>query len=580
MTKKWQVYPKAPKDFINQFPEYDPLILQLLFNRGITDQRKIDEFFNPDYSRDLFDPSLFKNMERAVARVVKAVKNKERVAVYGDYDADGVTSSVMLTEFFKILGLSGQVYIPDRATEGYGLNKRAIDWLISKKINLIVTCDCGVANKDEIDYAKRKGIEVIVLDHHQPLLEFSNDYIIVDAKQKSDKYPFKELAGCGVVYKFIQAFIKSNRDLIKEEEGFEKWWLDLVAIGTIADCVPLIGPLTSENRTLVKYGLQVLSKTKRLGLQKLMDKAGVDTKSLDTYTLGFVIAPRINSAGRMNHANAAYKLLMAESYPEADRLATELNQANYQRQRLTEQITKEALEKIGEVKPDQKIIFAQKEGWPIGVVGIVAGKIAEEFSRPTFILGKEKYESVGSARSNINFSVIDALSKCSNLLLEYGGHRQAAGFSLKNENVDKFFKQLNKIAGEELKGEDLIPYLKIDAEINLNKIDWTLYDKLKKFEPYGPGNCKPTFVAYGIKVVDVLGVGNGDKHLKMRVIDPNLLEGVDYPRPFDIIGFNFGREVSNIRKYNQLDIVFEIDCDRWNGEERLQLKLIDLKYPK
>lgn len=574
MSKNWLLYPKISKEFCDRFPEYDPLILQLLSNRGIKTQAQIDEFFNPDYSQDLFDPFLFSDMQKAIKRIEKAIEKKERVAIYGDYDADGVTSAVILTLLFKkVLGLSGQVYIPDRKTEGYGLNKKAIDWLVRKDIQLIVTCDCGVSNKKEIDYARGKGIDTIVLDHHHLPHDFSDDYIIINAKRKGDSYPFKELAACGVAFKFVQAIFRSN--ILSEVKtnfhnnntlalSFEKQLLDLVAIGTIADCVPLI----SENRTLVKYGFAILAKTKRLGIKSLALSAGINLQKVDAYSIGFCLAPRINAAGRINHANTAYKLLITESSDIVDKLSAQLEFTNQQRQKLTEKIVNQAKAQIGNPSY-KKILFAQDSTWPLGVVGIAAGKICEEYFRPTLILSKGEKESSGSARSISSFNIIEAISSCKDILLEYGGHRLAAGFSLKNEHIKEFIKKINQIAESKLSEKDLMPQIKIDAEVDLTQINWELYRMLQNFEPHGPENQKPIFCTKGVRVIDIFNVGKENKHLKLKVSKGNKI--------FEVIGFNFGDQISKIKVGDNIDLAFEVCTNEWNKNQELQLKLVDIK---
>lgn len=579
MDRLWKVKEKVSDDFINKFLEYDSVILQLLCNRGIDDQKKIDEFFNPDYSKDLFDPFLLKDMDRAVDRIFKALKNKERVGIFGDYDADGVTSSVLLTELFKKIGLAGQVYIPDRVSEGYGMNKKAIDWLAKKDIKLIVSCDCGVSNKEEIDYAKEKyGIDCVITDHHHVPYDYGKKYIVVDSKRKGDKYPYKELAGVGIAFKLAQAILSLIPSRISSNaisNSWEKRLLDLVTIGTIADCSPII----SENRTLVKYGLNIVKETQRIGLQSLMQIARVEPKLVDSDRIGFAIAPRINSAGRMDHASASYKLLITEDLEKAVWLSKKIDKTNSSRQSLTSKLVDEAKKKIGDVK-DQKVLMASGWKWPLGVVGIVAGRICEEYNRPTLICGKGLIESVGSARSIPAFDIIDAISSCKSLLLEYGGHKQAAGFSLKNENLEKFHKKLEKIATEKINEEDLQPVIEIDSEVDFKDVNWNLYERLLDFEPHGIGNQKPIFLAKDIQVINAYPVGKTKKHLKMKI------KSNSDSRIFDVIGFNHGHrieELSKISKINKIgntgkmDIVFNLDCNEWNGERILQLRLVDFK---
>ncbi|MFH2104925.1 MAG: single-stranded-DNA-specific exonuclease RecJ, partial [Parcubacteria group bacterium] len=545
--KTWQVAKKAPRSFVSKFPEFDVRTSQLLYNRGLDTQEKVDEFFNPDYSQDLFDPFLLKDMDRAVERIEQAVKKKERVGIFGDYDADGVTSSVLLMELFRdALGLTGQVYIPDRVSEGYGLNNKAIDWLADKKVDLIVTCDCGVSNKKEIDYARKKGIDVIVTDHHHVAHKFSRQYIVVDSKREGDKYPFKELAGVGIVFKLVQAIIKSKPDILRPgvDERFVKRALDLVTIGTIADCSPII----SENRTLVKYGLDILRDSERVGLRALFEVAGVERDKVDTEAVGFFLAPRINAAGRLDHANVAFKLFTTQTMAEAQNYAQQLQQTNYQRQRVTDKIFRAARTQIKDDVAKNKILLAKGQDWPLGVVGIVAGKLTEEFFRPTLVLEEGKKQCTGSGRSIEQFNLIEAIISCEDILLEFGGHKMAAGFGLKKENVDKFYQRLQKLAEEQIKDEDLVPTLALDAELDIKKVDWDLYNSLLRFQPFGADNRQPLFVVPGVYIQDVRQIGKQGKHLKMKVSDQEATISRD------VIGFGLGKFATEIAKGDKIDL--------------------------
>lgn len=568
LGKKWKVASKVKIDEFESSIKYDPLIRQLLYNRGLKSKNQINDFFKFNYVNEFYDPFLLTDMKRAVERIKRAVLNKERVAIFGDYDADGVTSSVLLMEFFRdILALKGQVYIPDRVTEGYGMNMKAIDWLSKKDIQLIVSCDCGVSNKEEIDYAKNLGIDVIITDHHHLPHEFSRKYIVIDPKRKGDKYPFKELAGVGVAFKLVQAVFKSNKKILKNNNSdFIRNSLDLVAIGTVADCSPII----SENRILVKYGLEIMSRTKRAGLKAIIDKAGINTGKLDTNSIGFVISPRINAAGRLDHANTAYKLLTTKNISKADIYSDKLQSSNQRRQRLTDEITAEAKNKIGKITKKNKILMARGKNWPLGVVGIVAGRLSEEFCRPALVAGEGKEESVGSARSSDKFNIIEAISSCSDILLEYGGHSKAAGFTVKNNKVKEFFLRLEKIAEKEISDIDLVSTLKIDALVSLPQINWDFYEELKKFEPFGVGNEKPIFLIKNVKIIDVFTIGNTQKHIKLKV------SSEDGQHFIDAVGFDFSKYLENIKKNDIIDLVAEIDCHDWNRQKSLQLIIRDI----
>lgn len=564
MQKHWQIANPAPKDFIEKFPEYDPLVLQLLYNRNLTTQKQIDEFFNPDYETDLHDPFLFSDMEKAINRILEAAEKKEKVAVYGDYDADGVTATVLLVKLLQKLGISGQVYIPDRRREGYGLNKKAIEWLADKKVSLIITCDCGVSNYEEVEFAKKKNIDVIITDHHHIAHKLPQAYAVICAKKENDHYPFKELTGVGVAFKLAQAIqLKLKRQI---ESGFEKRFLDLVAVGTIADVAPLLG----ENRTLVKYGLSVLKNTPRLGLQSLMKIASINSEELDTHSIGYFIVPRLNAAGRINHANNAYKLIIVQNKEEAEKYSRQLERANRERQRIQEKIFKEVRNRVEKISKKEKIIFEADPSWPAGIVGIVASKVSEEYSRPVFLIEKDKKESIGSARSVSNFNIIEAIAQCSDILLEYGGHSMAAGFTLENKNLEEFRKRLRDLAEKKLKNKDLIPSLKIDAEVKPFQINWKLYEQTEKFSPFGGGNEKPLFMLKGVRILDLMEVGLEKKHLKLKLADFN-------NRVWGAIGFNFSEWKNKLEVGNLIDIVFELEKNEWNGKIELQLKLVDLK---
>ena len=594
MQKRWQINSKAPNDFIKQFPEYPALVLQLLFNRNIRDQSAIDEFFNPDYEEGLYDPFLMKGMKRAVERIFKAVRNKEKIIVFGDYDADGLTSAAVLVKILEALGARPDVYIPDRAKEGYGLNLEAIRRFKELGVKLIITVDCGVSDFEEVELACQLGIEVIITDHHWVGEKLPRAFAILNPKQDDCQYPFKELAGVGVAYKLAQGLVyklkacpeqsrRIKNEKLKINEGFEKWLLDLVAIGTVADCVPLVG----ENRILVKYGLIVLGKTQRIGLKTLMKNAGIINNNhlpLTTYEINFVIAPRLNAAGRMDHANHAYKLLISESLEEAKQLSEKLEEKNYQRQKITEKIVREVKSRLS---GKEKIIFEGNENWPVGVVGLVASKLVDEANCPALIFSKGKKQSIGSGRSIHSFNLIEAISRCSKHLCEFGGHRGAAGFTLDNSKLVDFKDQLEAIAGEEIQSENLVPVINIDAEINSEDINWNIYDQIAKFSPFGEGNPKPLFLVRNLKISQMRIVGNGGKHLKLKLTAQRGGNGNiavssqdSLQKTFDAIGFSFGGCIKKINQGDLVDVVFELIADEWNGMRQLQLKIIDLKKSK
>lgn len=578
---RWILKEQPPKNFLEDFPEYPKLALILLYNRGIKNQKEIDNFLNPDYHSDLYDPYLMKGMRKAVDRIIKAVENKEKIVIYGDYDADGICSSVILATLFKEAGANFDVYIPDRFKEGYGLNQKSLKRIINLKTKLLITVDCGITDFEEIEYINKINIDVIVVDHHLVPEKPPKAFSIIDPKQKDDKYPFKFLSAAGVVFKLVQALLNKRYFKSKIKEGFEKWLLDLVAISTVADMMPLV----DENRILVKYGLYVLSRTKRKGLKKLMEVSKIspffDKKELVTNltvdALAFVLGPRINAASRMDHANTSYKLLIGEKDREVEELANILNKHNRDRQKEVASIVNKIRKRI--LSQDKKdipfLIFEGDKDWSPGLVGIVASKLTEEFYRPTFvytILNKEK--SRGSCRSIPEINIVEAMKSCKDLLSEFGGHAAAGGYELLNKNLENFKNCLNDYIKKELKKqkikkEDLVPKLFIDTEIDYKDINFELYDLINKFEPFGEKNPEPLFLMRNLKISQKRLVGNNGKHLAIYLKKGGM--------HFRGISFNNGSFNSQIKIGDKVDIVFSLIENKWQGERKLEFKILDIK---
>ncbi len=599
-SSKWEISEKISQNIINKFLDYSPIVLQLLYNRNIitkepknkiTKEQKnqitkeqIEKFFDPDYKKDLYDPFLMKDMDKAVLRIEKAVKGKQKIAIFGDYDADGVCASALLYEFLKFLGSEPSVYIPHREKEGYGLNIKAIEKLNKEGVKLILTCDCGIRDIEEIKKANNLGIDIIVTDHHIPKnmgqetrnkrQEVKNKkevlpdaYAILNPKRKDCKYPFKQLAGVGVTYKLVQAVLSKNRQKKKNAEAFLKWLLDLVVIGTIADIVPLI----SENRTLVKYGLIVLNKTKRQGILSLIMQSNLKLGEINTYSIGYILGPRLNASGRLKHAQKSFELLVCSLKDKASKITCDIDALNKQRQNLTKSIIEQAREKLKELKSDQKIIMLASKNWPASVAGIVAGKLRDEFYRPTLIVQHKKDISRGSARSIPKFNITSVLESCSDLFEEVGGHSQAAGFTYKTKNHNLIFDKLFKITQQELSLEDIKKIINIDVQIDLNNINWKFFENIQKFEPYGEGNHRPVFLISNVEIVDIYKVGNNGQHLKIGVKDKKSVISSE------AIGFNLTEGNGHLQIGDKVDIVFHLICNRWNGNKQLQLKIIDIK---
>lgn len=557
------------KDSGELLKKYHPVVLQLLFNRGIAKKEDIEKYFKADYETDVFNPFLFADMEKAVARIAEALEKKERIAIYGDYDADGVTATALLFETLEKLGFENiVVYIPDRQLEGYGMNMEAVEFLHQEKVNLIITVDCGITNYEEIEKAAKLKMDVIITDHHHVPHVLPKALAIINANLKDCRYPEKNLAGVGVAFKLAQAMYQKMKPGEAEQL---KWLLDLVAIGTVADCVPLLG----ENRVLAKYGLIVLSKTKRNGLLEMFKVGRISISEddmPDTHKISFQIAPRINAAGRMDHASFSYKLMIEKDPVKARDMALEVESKNQSRQKITGEITREARAIAENMFKDKKFIFAENEHWPVGLLGLVAGKISDEFNKPTLILQKQEKEFVGSLRSIPRINIIETLEKCAKLLIKFGGHAQAAGVRVAPEKIEKFYAKFGELIEKQLAGKDLTPQIEIDMELNADDLNWDLVGQIKKMEPFGEGNGEPVFLAKNIVVESFRIVGNGSKHLKLA-----LRSGDKSPKIFDAIGFGLGDKFPNLKNGDSMDIVFNLQEDEWNGNKKIQLKLVDLR---
>ncbi len=557
MQKTWRINDRTEDD----------LVAQLLRNRGILPQDS-DIFLNPDYSK-LNDPFLFKDMEKAVSRIWNAIENKEKIVIYSDYDADAVTANAVVYRALKFLGVGAEIYIPDRFTEGYGLNLEAFKKVKDAGAGVVITVDCGTNSVEEAKYCKENGIDLIITDHHEITGEIPGAFALINPKNPSDTYPYDQLVGVGVAYKLVCALL-SKRDKHDLPEGYEKWLLDLVAIGTVADCHELVG----ENRIFVKYGLQVLSKTKWIGLSKLMDLAGltvngVPKKPLDTYTLGFIIAPRINAAGRIEHASSAFNLAISDDPMEAEKLAQDLELLNRKRQLLTENIMTEARLQLAPIA-DRKILVAYGTDWPKGVVGLVAGKLTEEFGRPVLVMEKGEEESTGSARSVANFNIVNALTSTRDILVKYGGHSAAAGFTLRNEYLDTFQKNLLDYAEDHLSDEDLVKVLDIDAELKDSEVNIETAENIDALEPFGVGNPRPKFVIRNVKIADISYVGKEQQHVQATIC----VAERDNVR---CIAFNFSKQAAQFSIGDMVDLVCEFLIDSWNGRKTLKLRIIDAR---
>lgn len=544
MPKRWEVLSKKSDDIIEQ----------LLINRKIK-RKDWSSFLNPRFE-NLFNPFLMKGMKQAIQRVKQAYKNKEIIGIFGDYDADGIPGSALLYEFLTNIGFRVKIYIPTRE-QGYGLCREGIEKFKKEKVTLILAVDLGVKNISEVDYAQKNGLDVIIFDHHEMPAK-PPDCLIINPKQKGDSYPFRELAATGVVFKFIQAL---SKDFKKIHKNYLKWTLDLVAVSTICDVVPLV----LENRIFAKFGLIVLGKTKRTGLRELYKKAAILPENIGTYCVGFQIGPRLNAPGRIGHANESFYLLITKDRREAAVLAEKLDSINRRRQNELERVLKEAKEKVCRKNLDKKkVILIDGENWPQGIVGLVAGKLMEEFARPVIVCERKGDLLRGSARSIDSYNIIEALDFAQDYLTRYGGHKKAAGLNLELKHLSNLYDKLLETAESKLKDEDLVPRITIDRKVVTKDLNLSLFDKIKDLEPFGLGNPRPVFLLENVIVSNVRTVGADGKHLKFKVGD------------IGAIGFDLGNMTNSLLNNSKADLVFTLDEDNWSGR-KLQLKILDLK---
>ncbi len=561
---RWHYKYKEIPTFLDS--EYHPVIEALFRERGIFGPEEREKFLAPDYDRDTHDPFLFSQMERVVGRLTEAFTDHERVGVFGDFDADGVTSSVLMREGLEMLGIENVVYIPEKNTEGHGLNRQAVEYFHEEEATLITTLDCGMMNHDEIAYANSLGIDVIVIDHHHVPEVLPDAYAIINPKLPGETYPFKELCGAGTTFKVVQALIKRLRP---EESEQLKWLLDVVATGTVADVMPLIG----ENRVLVKYGLMVLKKTRRAGFLAMIETGRLPFDSQNEITardIGFQIAPRINAASRMAHGILAHDLLMSKTLDSARPLSRELEEHNLKRRKISTTTAEKVKEKALEEFADKKFIFAVDEEYPYGIVGLIAGRIANELRKPTAVLTREGEISRGSFRSIPEFNVIEALEECSDILVKYGGHAAAAGMTIKNEHLDIFYERFNTLAMEQLGTVDTEPKLDVTMPVSFEQLTPKLYQELRRFAPFGEGNPEPVFSLAAI-IDDVRFVGVGEKHLKLK------LKGETGGKVLEAIAFNLGERFGDLIIGEKIEVAFTLEENTWNGMSTLQLRVIDIK---
>lgn len=560
MNKKWEFYNSDEnkiKEIVAKF-NISELLATVLVNRNIVQEDEINLFLNPTRN-DFHDPYIMPDMRQAVDRIIDAINSNERTMIYGDYDVDGITSITVLSKFLKERGLDVGTYIPNRLDEGYGLNKTAIKQIADEGYKLIITVDCGISGTEEVDYAYSLGMEVIVTDHHEPLEELPKALAVIDCKRKDNKYPFNSLAGVGVAFKLIQAI---GQKLKLPEKDYLKY-LDIVCIGTISDIVPLV----NENRVIAKLGLKLIENTHSPAVKALLNAAAY--KEVNSNTVSFGIAPRINACGRMGHERDALELFLTDNIVEANQITAKLNEYNKKRQDIEKKIFEEAISKIEKEHLDEKnVIVLGAKNWHHGVIGIVSSKITELYFKPSILICfEENGEGKGSGRSIPGFDLHAALCSSSQYLEKYGGHEMAVGLSIKKGKFDEFKILLEEIA-QNAHTEEIIPVIKIDKEINLKDIKIENVKNLSLLEPFGEANKTPIFIYKNLKIDSIRALSEG-KHLKLTLKDDNTI--------INAIGFNMGRYSEEYLIGDKIDVIGVLEINTFNGVENVQINMKDIR---
>lgn len=572
IQKQWLLNDPAPVEHLRRYDGLHPVVAQVLYNRGFTDPQAAHRFL---YAREMpFKPFELADMSKAVKRIRTAIKQREKIVVYGDFDADGVTSTALLVTALYKLGANVEPYIPHRIEEGYGLNSDALHDIARRGVKLVVTVDCGIRSVQEVEDGKAAGLDIIVTDHHSLGPELPDAYAVVNPKRQPED-PLM-LAGVGVAYALAFALYEADRKNKRLSNGRGKGFdprelYDLVAIGTVADLMPLN---RIENRVLVQRGLQMINRAYRPGVRALMEVAGIEPGKADAQSIGFGLGPRINAAGRLDSAMIAYDLLTARDLDRARELADQLQELNVKRQDITREAQATIRERLAEEaeQPDQiPLIFASDASFEPGIVGLVAGRLTEEYFRPAVVMEQGEGESRASCRSIPQFDITGALDQCADLLVRHGGHALAAGFTVANENVDALRGRLYDLAAETLDGQTLMPTLHIDAEVDIHQLSEELVEKLSLLEPTGHDHAAPVFMTCNVHVAEWRTVGQDGKHLKLKISRAG--------RPhLDCIGFNLGHWIEE--KPDFIDMAFHLEINEWQGRKSLQARLRDIRPVK
>jgi len=563
---RWQINPPAPPEFRQQFPHLALPVIQALYSRGLTDPAQVEAFIRDDPLSLLSDPFELHGMHQAVDQVRRALRHRQPIAVFGDFDADGVTGTALLTQVLRALGGRVIPYIPHRINEGYGLNIKALDDLAARGARLVITVDCGISSVAEVEHARRRGLQVVITDHHHLPARCPPAQAIVNPRQEDEQRPWTNLAGVGLAFKLAQALLRVERRLPLAPQPVtisEHDLLDLVALGTVAD----LAPLTDENRALVRAGLAVLNQCPRPGLRALIARAGLPAGQINAGHIGFQLGPRLNATGRLDDARVSLALLLCTDEQQANTLAAELDRRNRERQQLTEAAQEQARQEVLAAEQLPYLLFIAGANYPAGVVGLVASRLMDEFYRPTVVVEVGPTMSRGSCRSIDGFHIAQALAACDQLLERHGGHAAAAGFTAPTANLEALRQRLQELATRELAERELIPTLSIDGAVRLADMTGQTYQQLQQLAPFGYGNRTPTFVTYGLTIQNRRTVGQDGAHLKLTVTDGTTT--------WDAIGFRLGHRLAGLP--DRVDLVYNLDVNEWAGQGFLQLVVKDLR---
>lgn len=559
-----------PENVEKELLRFSPLVRRLLFNRGIKTNEEARAFVFPSYEDDVHDPFLMKGMEGAVQRFYNAIKNNEKIVVYSDYDCDGIPGATVLSDLLKKINYKNfEVYIPDRHKEGYGLNMDAVKSFVDSSAKLLITIDLGITAVEEVSYAKENGLDVIITDHHLPQEKLPDALFILNPKQEDDVYPYDMLCGAGVIFKFVCAFIKKHKEEFQIFEGYEKWFLDMVGLATLADMVPLNG----ENRVFAYYGMKVLKKTKRLGLLKLFKKTGLKQDSLQDEDVTFTICPRLNAASRIDHPMYAYNLLSADNEDDAETFAAYLTKINNERKTLVATIMRSVHKEV-ELKKDKSVIVVGDTSWRAGVLGLVAGKITEEYKKPSFVWGLEGGEIIkGSCRSSGEVNLVDLMvSLPENSLLEFGGHELAGGFSVSREEIHFLEERLNN--AYDLANKKEVSFgeeIATEAELSIDDVNREMFNEINQLAPFGAGNPKPVFLFSGLEIFLIRKFGKNNEHLEITFKNSKNKEikAIQFFKSFESLP-------PHAREGKKINLKAFIEKNTFGWKEEIRLRIVEI----